>query len=327
MTFSIPINAQGKGGTALVAQLPEQPGAAREEAIYQLFANGAIPMLLRFPFDLTLSDGANTITLEVLPDVLGVGMDDDWVRMPMAAPTAQRIADYYNASLITRKLSDAIWAACSEIAPIPEAWYNVDGGHKMLVTSSFAIHNAAIQKALIGTGYTKVSGTKKDVVLTPQLLANPGKVAIYGWHKLDGKPIQGLNAKTHEYTYVDYSHGIRLIAQDCLVNGAPAKFSDVLKDPVLSKLVSDEGPSTFARYRTDYPGTSGGSNPPPTIPTGENPPATKPPGTTTAPGGRPPAPSPPLPVAKDGGGGAAVVIALSVGALFLATRLLCVDML
>lgn len=258
--------------------IPEQPGALREEALFQYFAQGFVPDRLRNTFAIELKDQkGNTIVLSVLPDVLGVGTDDDWIRTPLAAPTAQRVADLVGGSLITRKLSLAIWASCDEIAPIPEAWWNVDGGKKMMRTSSYVEHNAAIQKAILGKNYPTLSGTKKDVVLTPQLGPNPTRVAIYGWHKLNGEPIQGLNAKTHELAYVDYSHGIRLVGADVIVNGSPAKLADVLADKDLCGLVSDEGPSTVSRYPTVYPGGSGGTKPP-----GGSPPA------GGAPGGRPP---------------------------------------
>ena len=39
-----------------------------------------------------------------------------------------------------------------------------------------------------GTPGTLVSGHKKDVVISPRLTTNPEKLAIYGWHQLNGVP-------------------------------------------------------------------------------------------------------------------------------------------
>ncbi len=54
-----------------------------------------------------------------------------------------------------------------------------------------------------------------------------------------GKPIQPVYTG-HVDWYVDYSHGVRLINNNILINNVPMLFSDVLKDPVLYKLFSDE---------------------------------------------------------------------------------------
>src|SRR5262249_34437109 len=86
-----------------------------------------------------------------------------------------------------------------------------------------------------------LSGIKKDVVLTNRLKEKPNRVAIYGWHYPDGKPIQRLYVG-HVDWYVDYSHGIRLVSQEMIVDGQPMKFRDVLRDKELSALISDEGP-------------------------------------------------------------------------------------
>ena len=48
--------------------------------------------------------------------------------------------------------------------------------------------------------------------------ANPGKIAIYGWHRLNGAPIQPLST-VHGACYADYSHGIRLVSETVLVDG------------------------------------------------------------------------------------------------------------
>jgi len=41
---------------------------------------------------------------------------------------------------------------------------------------------------------------------------------------------------------VDYSHGIRLVSDTVLIDGEPRSIYEVLEDPKLAAIVSDEGP-------------------------------------------------------------------------------------
>ena len=93
-----------------------------------------------------------------------------------------------------------------------------------------------------------MAGIKKDVVVTDELLKRPDRVAIYGWHKLDGQPIQPLTT-VHVAWYVDYSHGIRLVDQWCVVDGENKRVEDVLRDKELCVLLSDEGLLECTGYR------------------------------------------------------------------------------
>ena len=91
------------------------------------------------------------------------------------------------------------------------------------------------------------AGHQKDLVISNRLTQKPDRVAIYGWHQQNGKPIQGLST-VHESTYADYSHGVRLVRNRVLVDGQPTTVAAVLADPVLQPLLSDEGAFTQARY-------------------------------------------------------------------------------
>ncbi|MCK7541679.1 MAG: hypothetical protein MZV63_67730 [Marinilabiliales bacterium] len=62
---------------------------------------------------------------------------------------------------------------------------------------------------------------------------------IYGWHKTGGNPIQPVYSG-HVWWYVDYSHGIRLMNDQVLVDGQPRLVSELLKDPVLFRLFSND---------------------------------------------------------------------------------------
>ena len=64
-------------------------------------------------------------------------------------------------------------------------------------------------------------------------------MAIYGWHYPEGKPIQPLYVG-HVDWYVDYSHGIRLMSRQMLIDGQLRDVNDVLRDKLLSPLLSNE---------------------------------------------------------------------------------------
>jgi UDP-galactopyranose mutase len=94
-----------------------------------------------------------------------------------------------------------------------------------------------------------IAGIKKDVVISDKLTreAKKNRVAIYGWHKLDGKPIQPLYTG-HVDWYVDYSHGIRLIYRTIWIDGKHMDYIDVMKHPVYKRLLCDEDACDVYRY-------------------------------------------------------------------------------
>jgi hypothetical protein len=114
----------------------------------------------------------------------------------------------------------------------------------------FLQHNEMVraQRAPLGKppGWL-TAGHKKDVVIAARVFESPGRVGIYGWHKLDGKPIQPLYTG-HTAAHVDYSHGIRLVLRKMTVGGSPTTVEDVLADQRLAPLLSNEGVLNQTRY-------------------------------------------------------------------------------
>jgi hypothetical protein len=86
-----------------------------------------------------------------------------------------------------------------------------------------------------------MAGQKKDLVVSNRLWRKTGRVAIYGWHRGNGTPIQPLST-VHGARYADYSHGVRLVSAVAFVNGQARSIFDILEDPRLAGIVSDEGP-------------------------------------------------------------------------------------
>ncbi|MBN2201885.1 hypothetical protein JW777_08035, partial [bacterium] len=169
-------------------------------------------------------------------------------RIPMGPKTAQAIADAYGCILTTRKLCDDIWRhAVVRLSPIPYA----PVGDNNSQVYKFVEHNTDINAARDAEGgqiHELIAGIKKDVVICNAIRTKPGYVAIYGWHYTSGSSIQPLYTG-HVDWYVDYSHGIRLVNAAIRVDGVPLQAADILKDPVLYKLLSDEdGVMSQPRY-------------------------------------------------------------------------------
>lgn len=236
-------------GSTFVQNNMNLTGAVREQNILKEFLQGNIPDFLKKMIPIIVTNGNDSITYLVMPDFLSIGSNVDYVRMPMNPLSAQKIADTFDCTLPTCKMVNDIYkASINKLAPLP--WgppYDSD----MEKTHRIGTHNQRIQNQLVGKNpYALTSGHKKDIVLTNKLYPkNPSKkVAIYGWIQLNNKPIQELNSTNHEDTYEDYSHGIRLIANDVVVNGNIMRIQDIFKDAKLSNLLSNEGPLQFLRY-------------------------------------------------------------------------------
>jgi hypothetical protein len=224
--------------------------AAREEKILHEILAGNVPESWRRFVPVQVSrpiDGKpHELIMFVSPDYVSVGCDANSLRIPLSPGTAQSLADQLNCLLPTRQMVNSIYeTATLQLAPQP-----MEPTDEMTHVSYFAKHHKAIEQQLAekyprrGLGQL-TAGHKKDVVLTPQLANASGRVAIYGWHRALDQPIQPLYTG-HKYSWVDYSHGIRLIARKAFLNGSACDLGDLLADERLHVLVSDEGPVNAA---------------------------------------------------------------------------------
>lgn len=218
--------------------------AARETAIAAELLAGNLPEFLKRLKPVTLHNprgGGNVrVTVCVMPDYLALGSDADFLRLPMGLPTALAIAARFGFVLPTRKMVDAIYQQ-AEVRLRPQP---LPPGEAMRSTAYFWHHQAQIRAQQLGLGAplgALVAGQKKDLVLTNRLLRKPDRVAIYGWHRDSGQPIQPLST-VHGARYADYSHGVRLVSGVAYVDGEPRSLLDVLEDRRLAGLISDEGP-------------------------------------------------------------------------------------
>ncbi len=243
---AIPCERPGLAGSLFLESTRALSRAAREGEIYNAIAAGTVPAFTRLFVDVPLAAGAHRATVRVAADYLAIGIDDDFVRMPMSPITAQRLADQLRLALPTKKLVDAIYSAATvKLAPSP-----LPPGPQMMSNDYYQRHHEAIEKQRAGRAGL-IAGHKKDVIVTKRLVARPDRVAIYGWHRRDGRPIQPLSL-VHEASYADYSHGIRFVLPTMVVDGRERALVDVAADRELCALLSDEGPLRSLRAAAPF---------------------------------------------------------------------------
>ncbi|MGV3761986.1 hypothetical protein [Parapedobacter sp.] len=219
----------------------------REDWIKKEILAGHIPKFLtewaKIETNITAANGELTkATYYVTPDYLAIGRDTDFFRIPLTPKTAQAIADEFHCFLPTRKMVDDIYqAAAVKLEPMPLT-------EEREKVSTFFIHHRMIEQRRDGRAGL-IAGIKKDVVISYAIARDkrPNRVAIYGWHKSDGLPIQPLYTG-HVDWYVDYSHGIRLVYEMIKVDGRWMHYEDVLNDKELKGLLCDEEICGFSRY-------------------------------------------------------------------------------
>lgn len=238
------------GGRALFGRAASLSGARREAFFWDQLRAGATPRFMDDFQKVTIRGQdargvSHVLEVWVSPDYLSVGTDADFVRVPLMPATAQRVCDRLGCLLPTRKLVDAIYSQASvKLSPQP-----LPPGPAMTTTPYFLRHDERVRQQLQGRAPgALVAGHKKDVVISPRLQSRRGRVAIYGWHRTNGRAIQPLST-VHGSSYVDYSHGVRLVRDAVRLDGRPASASAILRDSVLHPLLSDEG--RFSSTRAD----------------------------------------------------------------------------
>lgn len=232
-------------GTAFMKQIEHFSPANRENAIVKEILRGNVPSFMRqlTPVATRMSSGpykGQIVRFWTLPDYLAVGSDKDYVRVPLNLYSIDKLSKKLELSLPTRKMVNEIYKAASvKLKPSP-----VPYSPAVASTGNILKHHLMVQNQLSPALYARpgvlVAGHKKDVVQSPRLLKKPTSIAIYGWHRLNAKPIQPLST-VHSAEYADYSHGIRLISNDIEIGGRSLDLRDVLSQRHLASTFSDEG--------------------------------------------------------------------------------------
>jgi hypothetical protein len=243
--------AGARGGSAVMARVGNGSGSARDNAIVAEAENGNIPDFMRdlqpVRFSGLVGGRRAEITICVTPDYLAIGSDADHVRVPLGMPAALRVAESFGMMLPTTRMVDAIYAQAGlRLSPRP-----MPAGPQMRSTDYFMRHDATVDAQFARAGGhdgVLVAGHKKDVVLANRLSRAPGRVAIYGWHRGKGDPIQPLST-VHGAFYADYSHGIRLVSRTAYLNGRATDLTSLLTDSRYAGILNDDGPINAATVR------------------------------------------------------------------------------
>ncbi len=247
--LNLPVNLlSGRNGKEYIRQMLPLDRSEREDSIYAFVIAGHIPNFLRALVSIKTTAVINKqeyiLEYFVTPDYLSIGNDNDYFLCPMTPILAQKIANRLDCILPTKKMVDQIYtAAVVKLPPQP-----IPPDSIMTMMPRFVQHNDSVQmlrKALIDLFPlgSLVAGTKKDIIIHPKIYSElkPNRqkpVVIYGWHTLNGEAIQPPN-NWHQETYVDYSHGVRLVQRIAKINGADISLVDILQDERYNILISD----------------------------------------------------------------------------------------
>lgn len=261
-----PPPADGMEGSVFGRRIEGLMGRHRDDVVAEELVRGNLPPFLRELKPVRLSwrgrrGERHEAIVFVMPDYLAVGSNEDFLRVPLGFDAATRVAHQFGFTLPTRKMVDAIYQQSSlKLTPQP-----MKAGPRMSSTAYYVEHQRRIEAQRKGRPLGElVSGHKKDLVLTRRLLTRRGRVAIYGWQRAGGMPIQPLST-VHGARYADYSHGVRLVSTTVIVDGTPRWIFDVFADPDLAAVLTYEGvirdAARLMGYEKTDPPRPGGDRP------------------------------------------------------------------
>jgi hypothetical protein len=127
---------------------------------------------------------------------------------PVSIGGAAATSKEMGCELPTPTMVDAIWKAATWcLDPLPRRHNGTI--QEMATAAVYADQDQRIAEQMAEAGVDPdvllVAGTHKDIVRCP----NTGRLGIYGWHSVTGKPIQPA-FYGHSLDWIDYSQGLRL---------------------------------------------------------------------------------------------------------------------
>jgi hypothetical protein len=148
-------------------------------------------------------------------------IDDIWARLtfddgqawevsrrqvgPIGIGEALAMAQAEGLDLPSPAMIDAIWQCADlKIAPRPRSFVRWTAA-EMNDPAAHAAQLAYVESQIVDRDFVLLVGAFKDVVR-----GNDGKIGLYGWHQLDGRPIQPYFTG-HGMDWRDYSQGLRLV--------------------------------------------------------------------------------------------------------------------
>ena len=239
-SLDLPARPDGTpGGRAFARALAGLDVEAREERIVAEVARGNIPNWLR-PFrrvETTVeADGrSHEITFWAAPDYLAVGSDEDFVYVPLSPRSAERVARMAGGGLPTPVMVDAAWRASRDrLIPIRFRPNEEMGSVRYLVRHNRVIRAQRQQHDAPPGAF--VAGHKLDVVRSSPDGDAADTLALYGWHRSDGVPIQPLYPVAADLA-PHYSVGLRIVDDEVIVDGVRIGLREALEKPELAGLL------------------------------------------------------------------------------------------
>ncbi|MFO0921707.1 MAG: hypothetical protein U0905_04365 [Pirellulales bacterium] len=235
-------------GSEFAKRMESMEREESDQAIASEIRRGNVPdwarWLVPIEWDFETKDGeSSTAQAWVMSDVFAIGSNDDALRIPMSPRLACELGDAMGCSLLTKRMSDHVFAAAQvKLAPRPMTERRDEVG-------TFLQHQGWIEQQLQGKSRDGiVVGTKKDLIVSNVLSKKAHRVALYGWHYPNGTPIQPVYAG-HVDWYVDYSHGVRLLKNEVIVQHEKIDYREALKSELWHVAFSDEGPIDIQALR------------------------------------------------------------------------------
>jgi len=255
--LNLPIRSdEALKGSEFVKQVSGLSLEERESAVLREILSGNVPSFSRkmrwVIFEDTVGEHDYEVALLVTCDYLAIGSDQDYLYIPMTPTTAQFLAEKLGCSFPTSKVVDVIYKnAAQKLDPQP-----IPPSDTMATVPVFNQHSDSIKQQIFQMSFDRsaddiVAGHKKDIIVSNKIYGKESsfyRVVIYGWHLDENNPIQPVH-NGHASYYADYSHGVRFISKAVLVDGDTLQVDRILKDPILSTLLSNEGKISIPHYR------------------------------------------------------------------------------
>jgi hypothetical protein len=231
-----PLSVNTHTGDDIADRVLNLQGARRDQELVNDFLCGRTPEFLKDLQSVEVEHNGDTITLCVSADYLSFGTDSNSIRFPLGMPAATELLGNSGFILPTAKIVDLIYEqSINKIAP-----RFMSPGPLMESTTYVRTHNNTIEGQLLNLDFGLTAGHKKDVVISNRLVSKPNRIAIYGWHRLNGAPIQPLST-VHHLNYGDYSQGVRLVSDKAFLNNQLVNLKDLLSDRDYAPALSYEG--------------------------------------------------------------------------------------
>lgn len=251
MSSFIPVPTTKFTGSDFVKFTKNFSREKREEQFLVFLLEGQIPDRLRNLVEIRhvfvdVNGLHRVVEYKTFNDYLQIGTDEDSFIAPINANSAEVLNKEWDCILPTTRMVELNWQyAKGRVNPQP---WGPPYDASMMSTDRIIAQQAKIDKTFARENINRnelVAGHKKDIVNTNKLKLkkNENKIAIFGWHRKNGKPIQPLYLG-HVKHYGDYSHGCRPAVNSdnhTKLDDCPTTLRRILADKIVHECLSSEG--------------------------------------------------------------------------------------